>query len=269
MTEPVGPMTTEDMPRVHIWTAWLLLVRNQMLGFFREPAAAGFNLAVPFFILLIQATAFGDVLVGDQLPDYRVVDTLPVAAAVMFVMIIGVFGMGIGLASMIEARTIAVYRLRPGGLGAILSAYGTTLLVSAVVGLSASIAVLHLFWSIRSPRDLVVFAITVLLGFWLFLALGALIAAISGSPRAAQGVSSALFFPMLFLSGAVFPLDTFPQGLRTVAALLPGKHLYECLAFGWISNHDSFPWWSALYLVAFAVIGSVAATNALGRREQL
>lgn len=249
--------------------AWLLLTRNQALGFVREPAAAVFNLAIPFFIILVQAIAFGnDSINQEDLPGYRSADVLPVGAAVIYVMIIGVFGMGVGLASMAESRTLSVFRLRPGGVGSILVAYAVVLVGLTAGGLALSTVVLDLGWHIRAPaRPLTIVPLT-LAGCALFLAIGACVASLSSSPRAAQGIASAIFFPLLFLSGAMFPLDNFPRGLRYVAHVLPGYHVNETFAYSWFRVQE-FPWVSLVYLAGLSVAAAWLAVVRFRNREDL
>lgn len=248
--------------------AWLLLTRNLTLGFVREPAAALFNLAVPFFIILVQAVAYGDELVGKDLPGYRVADVLPISAAVIFIMIIGIFGMSVGLASMIESRALAGSRLRPGGVGALLTSYGVVLIVLTLAGLALATLTLALGWQIKVPaRPLAILPIS-LVGSVVFIAAGACIASSSGSPRSAQGVASGIFFPLLFLSGVMFPLDDFPATLRQIADALPGKHLADALTYTWIPT-EPVPWASLAYLVGFAAANTWLAIRLLRRREDV
>lgn len=261
---PASPADGRGIPA----RAWRLLLRNQLLGFVREPAAAGFNLVVPFFIVLVQAFAYGRSEVGSDLPGYLVADVLPIGAAVTYIMIIGVFGMGVGLASMVESRSLASFRLRPGGVGSILSAYGVVLVLLTLVGLSLSTAVLALGWGIRAPARPLVLLPAALLGCAVFLALGACVAGATGTPRSAQGVSSAVFFPMLFLSGAMFPLDAFPAPLRVLAQALPGYHLYEVTSWGWVGSQGA-PMASLGYLVVAASVLPALAGWLFGRREDL
>ncbi|MDN5892923.1 MAG: ABC transporter permease [Nocardioides sp.] len=248
--------------------SFLLLFRNQALGFIREPAAAVFNLLVPFVIVVIQALALGTQQIGNDLPGYRVVDALPVNAGVMFGIIVGLFGMGVGLASMIESRALAGFSLRPGGVKMILLAYGLVLLVMVLLGWIFSCLALWLGWDIRAPDHAAVAVLVLLLGVCVFLALGACIAAVTGSPRGAQGVCSAVFFPLLFLSGAVFPVDTFPSALERVSSWLPGYRFSELLAPTWVEG-QSFDWVSLAYLVVMLVVASFLAQRLLFRREDV
>lgn len=246
--------------------AWLLQMRNQGLGFVREPAAFVFNLLVPLFIVLVEAFAFGTTELGSQLPGYRVVDTLPSLALVMFVMIIGLFGMSVGLSSMMESRTLAGASLRPGGVGLVLTAYAAVLLLLTILGLAISIGILALGWQIVAPAHPWALLPVVLLASAAFLLFGACRAGLTGSPRAAQGVCSAIFFPFLFLSGAVFQLSSFPEALQTVARVLPGYHVYEVVAALWIVDQP-VPTASLAYLVGFLVV-SMAATGWVFRRRE-
>lgn len=248
-------------------TAWVLLTRNQLLGFLREPAAAVFNVAVPFFIILVQALAFGDEAAAAD-SSLRVVDVLPVSAAATYVMIIGIFGMGVGLASLAESRTLASYRLRPGGLPSILSAYGVVLAVLTVVGLVLSVLVLGISWGVAPPARPAVFAVGLLLCLTLFLAIGACLAAVSSSPRSAQGICSALFFPLLFLSGAVFPVEEFPEALRVASSVLPGRYVVDLLGYGWLAD-ERLPVVALVYLGVGALVACAASVALFRRREDL
>lgn len=251
--------------------AWALLVRNQLLGFLREPSAAVFNLAVPFFIIVVQAFAYG----GQQaratdgaLLHLRVVDLLAVNAATLYVMMIGLFGMGIGLASMVESRTLSTFKLRPGGLASAITSYGSVLLILTVVGLLASVAALAMGWQIVFDGRPVALVAILLAAIAMFLALGACVAGLSGSPRSAQGIASALFFPMLFLSGATYPIEGYPAALRVIAALLPGRHAFVLLSFGWVRSEE-FPWASAAYVATACLVLPLLAGWLFSRREDL
>ncbi|MBT1018803.1 ABC transporter permease, partial [Canibacter sp. lx-72] len=192
---------------------FMMQFKNQALGFVREPAAAVFNILVPFIIVLTQAVAFGAEEIGSSLPGYRVVDALAVNAGVMFTMIIGLFGMGVGLSSMIEARTIAGASLRPYGADLVLRAYALALLLMVLLGWLAAYLVLRIGWEARLPSHPFAAVLVMALSVAMFLMIGACVAVMVGTPRSAQGVCSVVFFPLLFLSGVVFPIDVFPAPL--------------------------------------------------------
>lgn len=248
--------------------AFLYQFRNQALGFIREPSAAVFNLLVPLIIVIIQALAFGDEQIGSALPGYRIVDALPVNAGVMFTMIIGLFGMGIGLSSMIESRALAGASVRPGGAGLILQAYALVLLVMVVLGWAVSFLALRLWWQAQWPTLPLAVVPIMALSVAMFLMIGACIASVTGTPRSTQGICSAAFFPLLFLSGAVFPIDAFPHAVQAVAHWLPGYRVSELLSSVWVEG-QTFDWISMVYVVAVLLLASVTARWLLGRREDI
>lgn len=243
-------------------------LRIQALGFLREPAAAVFNLVVPFMIIVFQALAFGQELVGDELPGYRVVDLLPLTASLMYAMTLGLFGISIGLASMVEARTLAGCRLRKGGVTSVVTAYVAVVFMLLVAGIAFSLVFSKLVWGVIDPaRPLLVGLCLVIAAVPLY-CLGALIASVVASPRSAQAVASAVFFPTLFLSGAIFPLDSLGPNIQSVAKALPGYHSYEVLAYGYLPGED-FPALSIGYLTVVAVLCTALAANRFARREDL
>ena len=248
--------------------ALILQFRNQALGFVREPAALIFNILVPFLIVLLQAFAFGQDKIGAELPDYRVVDTLTVNAGVMFTMVIGLFNMGVGLSSMIESRTLAGSSLRPYGSGLVMLAYALVLLVLAVTGWSASYIVLRLGWEARWPSNVFATIPMMMLSIAMFLMIGACIAGLTGTPRSTQGICSAVFFPLLFLSGAVFPVSYFPAALQEVAKWLPGYRVSELLYSTWLESL-SIDWWSFAYVLAVLIMAGFTAKWLLKRREDV
>ena len=68
-----------------------------------------------------------------------------------------------------------------------------------------------------------------ILGAMAFLALGYVIASFAKTEDAANGMTSMIQFPMMFLSGAFFPIDQMPQFLQVVARLIPLTYLADAL----------------------------------------
>ena len=247
---------------------WILQCRIQFLGLMREPAAVVFNMLVPLAIIFFQAAAFGDMEIGEELPDYRIVDFLPLSAAVMYAMTLGLFGLSVGLATMIESRTLAGYRLRKGGVSFVTSAYMVVLILVLGMGIVVSTVVSNIIWDVAWPGNVLLCVLAVVVGAGPFYACGFLIAVIVGATRSAQALSSVVFFPSLFLSGAVFPVELFPDRLQMVAKLLPGSHAYDLLVGAWFPD-GSVSWKGMVYLMALTVVLTALATALFSRREDL
>jgi ABC-2 type transport system permease protein len=77
-----------------------------------------------------------------------------------------------------------------------------------------------------------------------------------------HGDVTAVAFPMLFLGGVVFPVDSAPGWLRPVTAVMPLTYLASALR-SIILDGQSLPdvWLQALVLVATALVGLAIAVR--------
>jgi ABC-2 type transport system permease protein len=67
------------------------------------------------------------------------------------------------------------------------------------------------------------------IGAMAFLALGYVIASFARTEEAANGMTSVVQFPMMFLSGTFFPLDQMPAFLQGIARVIPLTYLSDAL----------------------------------------
>ena len=72
-------------------------------------------------------------------------------------------------------------------------------------------------------------AVFLVLGPFFFVSLGMLVGTISNSPESASVVGNLVTFPMMFLSGTFFPVQSMPMYLQAVAHVLPLYYLIEGL----------------------------------------
>jgi ABC-2 type transport system permease protein len=89
----------------------------------------------------------------------------------------------------------------------------------------------------------------VLLGSLTFIALGYVIASFASSEEAANGMTSVVQFPLMFLSGTFFPIDAMPDALRTVARAMPLTYLGDALRQVMVGGTPFSPLW-----ICFAVL---------------
>jgi ABC-2 type transport system permease protein len=69
----------------------------------------------------------------------------------------------------------------------------------------------------------------VILGALTFTSIGYVIASVARTEEAANGMTSVVQFPLMFLSGIFFPLEIMPDWLRGVATFLPLTYLGDAL----------------------------------------
>ena len=85
------------------------------------------------------------------------------------------------------------------------------------------------WFKITIVGSLVAIAALAILGSLAFTSLGYVIATIAKTEDAANGMTSAVQFPMMFLSGTFFPIALMPDALQTVARFLPLTYLSDAL----------------------------------------
>jgi ABC-type multidrug transport system permease subunit len=134
---------------------------------------------------------------------------------------------GLGLQSVMqrERGSLRRYRLAPVGSGAIVSSnfLANYLLQLPTIALLAFCAVV--FFHMRLTIGWRALFILASVGAYTFAGFGLTIASVANTMQEAQVYNNLLWFPLLFLSGATFPLPMLPQWVQRVAIFLPATHL--------------------------------------------
>src|SRR6187397_3124574 len=89
-------------------------------------------------------------------------------------------------------------------------------LVQTVIIVGVGVAI----FGVEITGSILLTAFFVVLGSVTFLALGYVIASFASTEDSANGMTSVIQFPMMFLSGTFFPIDQMPDVLRTIARII-------------------------------------------------
>lgn len=97
------------------------------------------------------------------------------------------------------------------------------------------------------------------IGAWLLtmismFSIGLLMASLCRTVKAVNAVTTLVYFPMLFLSGATIPFELFPEGLQKVASVLPltqGIKLMKAVSMG---IHLDSVWKIVVLLVGITIV---------------
>ncbi|MEM2920109.1 MAG: ABC transporter permease [Candidatus Nitrosocaldus sp.] len=100
-----------------------------------------------------------------------------------------------------------------------------TVLALILASMMICIAVVALNTSLPNAISIVVLAI----GALCFTGLGMIIAGALKEPHAITGASNAIAFPMMFLSGVFWPLDSMPEYMQSIAYALPLAYFIDAL----------------------------------------
>ncbi|HZC04923.1 MAG TPA: ABC transporter permease [Ktedonobacterales bacterium] len=113
-----------------------------------------------------------------------------------------------------------------------------------IIGLSVAMFHVHIQGSYVTLAGLTV------LGALTFIGMGYLIAALAKSVESASGISSAINFPMMFLSGVFFPVALLPAFLAPVVKALPLTYLADAFRQVTVGGAPDFPMWVDVAVLA-------------------
>ena len=128
-------------------------------------------------------------------------------------------------------------------------------LLIAVVQTAIIIGVGSAFFDVQISGSWLLIGGFVLLGSLAFIALGYVIASFASSEESANGMTSVVQFPLMFLSGTFFPIDAMPDALQTVARALPLTYLGDALRQVMVDGTPFSPLWVCfVVLVGWLVV---------------
>ena len=232
--------------------AFLKMTWIEIKLFVRQPVGFFFTFAFPLLILFI----FGSIFGNEPVADFGGRGTVDVSVPGYIGMIIGTLGMiglPISLATYREQGVLRRFSATPLRPTVVLGAQVLVNLLMMAVGVILlavlGIAVYHL----QLPSTLFPVIVGIIIGSVSFFAVGFLLAGLVGTPRTAQAVGMAIFFPMLFLAGGALPRELFPPAVRRVGDFLPLTHVVNLIRDLWFGAG-----WN---MVALAVLVGVFAIS--------
>jgi ABC-2 type transport system permease protein len=135
---------------------------------------------------------------------------------------------------------------------------GSNVLMRLLIALIQSIIIVGVgvfAFGVQITGSLLLVAAFVVLGAVTFLALGYVVASFTMTEDAANGMTSIIQFPMMFLSGTFFPIDDMPDILKGIARIIPLTYLSDALRQVMVGGAAFAPLWvCAAVLVAWLVV---------------
>lgn len=214
-------------------------LRNLMLVefklFLREPEAFFFTVVFPVLMLLI----FGSIY-GNEPTDFfggrGTVDMSVPAYMALVIATTGLMSIPVSVATDREKGVLRRLRAAPVRPQAILTAWVVVYFVVALAGALLLVVVGNGVYNLRFEGN----PLNVFLAFTLstlsFCAFGFMVASLAPTARTATVVGMVLFFPMIFLSGATIPWETFPETVRQAGRLLPLTYVVQLLQGLWFGE---------------------------------
>lgn len=128
-------------------------------------------------------------------------------------------------------------------------------LLIAIVQTVVIVSVGALAFNVQISGNLFLVGALVVIGSMSFIALGYVIASFARTEDAANGMTSVVQFPLMFLSGTFFPIDSMPGVLKAIARVLPLTYLSDALRQVMVGGTPFSPLWLCFaVLIGFLVL---------------
>lgn len=224
----------------------------------REPLSTFFTLVFPLLLLVVFGSIYGNEP-DEFLGGYGSVDVSVPGYIGMIVGTIGMLGLPLTLANYRDQGILRRLRATPVKPGQILWSQVAVNVVMTVVGIVLLVAVGRGMYDLQVPEATLAIIPAVMLGAFSFFAVGFVLAGVMPTARSAQAVGMALFYPMLFLSGAAIPRQLMPETVQRIAEFLPLTHVVIILEDLWFLGK-----WN---MVSLAVVGGILVVCLLVSRR--
>jgi ABC-2 type transport system permease protein len=141
---------------------------------------------------------------------------------------------------------------------------GSNVLMRLLIAIAQTliiVAVGSIFFGVAIAGSIALTFGFVMLGAMTYLALGYVIASFASTEDAANGMTSILQFPMMFLSGSFFQINQMPEFLRGIARVIPLTYLSDALRQVMVGGAAFAPLWvcAAVLVGWLAVCFGIAA----------
>jgi imidazolonepropionase-like amidohydrolase/ABC-type multidrug transport system permease subunit len=168
----------------------------------------------------------------------------------------GLFGAGMRAVQEREANILRRYKVTPISPLPLLVASVLTGWILFMPNILIMLALAHFVYGMPWPLSLVSLLIFVSIGIAAFRAIGLILASVANSMQESQILIQLTYLPMLFLSGATFPVSMFPNWLAVITKFIPTTYLVSGVQ-GMLLRNDGIAenWRSAGALLVTMVVG--------------
>jgi len=223
--------------------------------FCREPAAAFFTLVLPVMMLLIFGAIYGN-KPSRYFGGFGMADVSVPSYTAVIIASTGLLSLPIGLTVYRELGVLRRLKTTPAGSARILAAMLTVAFIMTALGMALLIVTGKLVYNLRFGGTWWALCVSFALSAFAFFAIGLAIAGVQPTARTAQVSGLIAFFPMIFLSGATIPRETFPGTLQRVSEFIPLTHAVTLMRGLWLGDGFSDHLKEVTVLVAILIVGS-------------
>lgn len=221
----------------------------------RSPDGIIFGIGMPVGVLLLIAVVAGSQSAGGA--DYSFLQSAFASLLTVGICATAFMGLPLTIADYRDKKILKHFFATPIRPFMILS-------VQVVIGMltsffsAALVTVLAVFgFGYRMEGDPFLFIGAFLLVMLSMYSIGMILASLCKTVKIANVVTTFIYFPMLFLSGATIPFELFPDTVQKVCNVLPLTHGIKLLKAVSLNMWSQEIWISVALLIVFAVVGCI------------
>jgi ABC-2 type transport system permease protein len=232
-------------------------VRYEQLSFWRNPQSAFFTFVFPVVIMIVFGAVFGG---GDTSGFFLGLSAMQYYVPTITAMsVLGACYSQLAIVLATRRQNGILKRLRATPLPAWVYFVGLLAngIVISVIEVALIIGVGRLYGT-PLPTHWFAVIVTLALGAASFCALGVMVASLIRNAEAAPAVVQFVLFPLVFISGTYFPIQS--DVLNRIADVLPVRP-FNLALLGPFAQHTGFVWSRIWVLVAWGVLGAIVAVR--------
>ena len=207
------------------------LTRVEILLLLREPAAVLFTLALPLVLLVLNGAGGNDP--NPQFGGAGTVDVLMAGFLVYVMATSAIMGLGETLADYRDRGILRRMRVTPLRPWQILTSHALTHLAMSVLGVVLLVGVGVVGYGLHVPASIGATVLAVLASAVSMISVGFVLGALLPSVRTTQAVAAAIYFPAIFVSGALFPREALPSFAQQIGNALPMTYAVHAIREAW------------------------------------
>ncbi len=231
---------------------YLAQIKSNLQLMFRDRSVLFFSYLFPLAFFFIFAQSF-----------HASESAGAMSQVITMVLIIGVLGNGFFGAGMRavqdrETNVLRRFKVAPVGPLPIIVASLVSGLVSFIPSALFFFLFANLIYKLPLPHSFFSVLLFICVAVIAFRAMGMIIASVVNSAQEANLITQLLYLPMLFLSGATFPISIMPVWVQTIAQFLPATYLFQGMQSMMIGGEGFFA--NILPVIALLITLAVALT---------
>lgn len=221
----------------------------------RCPDVVIFGIGMPVGILLLIAVLGGNQLAGSS--DITFLQSSFVALLTVGICATAFMGMPLIFAEYRDKKILKHFFVTPIHPIQMFIVQICISALTAIISACCISVIAVTFFNYEMQGNIGLFIVTYFLVLCSMYSIGLIIASVARNVKTANIVTSLVYFPMLFLSGATIPYEIFPTSLQTISNILPLTHGIRLMKEVSIGIYHDGTIISILILVIFGIVATI------------